>query len=428
MNKVVCVPRAMLPNILAPDTVYFSMYSVSNSPHVGHVAAQLRKQVEQAGLCPEINTWDFTTFALAVSAADKAIRRVESPNGWTRLINLQLAVHDVSLWQRLTLKLETMLKFLTGDFWTLEFVADNEPLPGAKTPISHNADCIALLSGGMDSLIGAINLVSNGKKPFIVSQTVRGNKPLQDQFARHLVQSKEFCQWSGTIKLPKSRIMAGEGSTRGRSIVFFAFAALAATGLPISGNQSKEIIVSENGFISLNISLNPSRVSSLSTKTTHPVYMDYLRHIWQALGLNLVLVTPYQFCTKGEMVRNCMNQSLLRTLLGSSVSCGKYGVHKLTHCGRCVPCMVRRAAFQVAGIQDTTRYVYSSLRGAGHGLHPNDVGAMAMQCVMSHRPDFLGKVLGEFAFATRLDRPKFIDVYIRGLTEVEQLLRMHSVI
>lgn len=426
MNKVVCLPEAMLPRILDSGTCYFSMFSVPTIPGVGYVASRLRTCVERAGLRPDVNTWDFTIFALSVSAADKAINRQKSSNGWTRQIHLQLAIHDLSLWQGMQSQLETMLKFLTGDYWSLDFVRDSQPCPFTKTKKVYNADCVALLSGGMDSLVGAIDLVSQHRKPLLVSHTVRGNGMTQKSFARQISPNGEFCQWNEAIKLPSNA--QGEGSTRGRSIVFFAFAALAATGLPIAANQPKEINVSENGFISLNISLNPSRVSSLSTKTTHPVYMNYLRNIWQTLGLNLVLKSPYQFCTKGEMLRNCMNQNLLRTLLGSSVSCGKYGVHKLTHCGRCVPCMVRRAAFQVAGIQDTTRYVYSSLRGAGHGLHPNDVGAMAMQCVMSHRPDFLGKVLGEFAFATQLDRPKFIDVYTRGLSEVEQLLRAHSVI
>lgn len=426
MNKVVCLPEAMLPRILDSGTCYFSMFSVPTIPGVGYVASRLRTCVERAGLRPDVNTWDFTIFALSVSAADKAINRQKSSNGWTRQIHLQLAIHDLPLWQGIQSQLETMLKFLTGDYWSLDFVHDSQPLPFAKTKKVYNADCVALLSGGMDSLVGAIDLVSKHRNPLLVSHTVRGNGMTQQSFARQISPNGEFCQWNEAIKLPPNA--QGEGSTRGRSIVFFAFAALAATGLPIATNQPKEINISENGFISLNISLNPSRVSSLSTKTTHPVYMNYLRNIWQTLGLNLILKTPYQFWTKGEMLRNCMNQNLLRTLLGSSVSCGKYGVHKLTHCGRCVPCMVRRAAFQAAGIQDTTRYVYSSLLGAGQGLHPNDVGAMAMQCVMSHRPDFLGKVLGEFAFATQLDRPKFIDVYTRGLSEVEQLLRAHSVI
>ena len=110
MNKVICLPANLLPNVLDPDAFYFSMYSVSASSNIGYVASCLRTYVERAGLRPDVNTWDFTTFALSVSAADKAISREKSPNGWTREINLQLPVHDISLWQGLKLKLEAMLK------------------------------------------------------------------------------------------------------------------------------------------------------------------------------------------------------------------------------------------------------------------------------------------------------------------------------
>ena len=426
MDKVVCLPSALLPSVFSSDTCYFSMYSVSNISRAGYVASQLRTHVERAGLRPDVNTWDFTTFALSVSAADKAISRSTSPNGWTRQINLLLAVHNVPLWQGLKPELEAMLKFLTGDYWLLEFVEDPSSLPHAKKRKEYNADCVALLSGGMDSLIGAIDIVGRGYKPLLVSHIVRGNEAVQYDFAQQISPQSGFCQWNEAIKLPPDA--KGEGSTRGRSIVFFAFAALAATGLPTFFNQKKTVYVAENGFISLNVSLNPSRVSSLSTKTTHPVYLNYLRNIWDKLGLNISLDTPYKFYTKGEMLVNCLNQGLLRKLINNTVSCGKYGVHKLTHCGRCVPCMVRRAAFQQARIPDITRYVYQSLRDAGHGRHPNDVGAMAMQCSMSKRQDFLAKVIGEFAFANQLERHSYIDVYKRGLLEVTKLLKRHAII
>ena len=68
------------------------------------------------------------------------------------------------------------------------------------------------------------------------------------------------------------------------------------------------------------------------------------------------------------------------------------------------------------------------MRDAGHGRHPNDVGAMAMQCSMSKRQDFLAKVIGEFAFANQQERNSYIDVYKRGLLEVTKLLKRHAII
>lgn len=426
MNRVVCLPAHLLPNRLNPDAFYFSMYSVSPSSLIGHVASRFRTYVERAGLCPDANTWDFLTFALSVSAADKVISRATSPNGWTRQIHLQFAVHDVSLWQGLKSKLEAMLKFLTGDYWLLEFIVDSMPLPCARKRQVYNADCVALLSGGMDSLVGVIDLVSERHAPLLVSHVVRGNGAIQRAFAQQVSPHSGFFHWNEAIKLPSTA--QGESSTRARSIVFFAFAALATTGVPAFLNQKKDIYVAENGFISLNVSLNPARISSLSTKTTHPVYMDHLRSVWDELGLNLSLNTPYKFHTKGEMLIHCKDQILMRRLIGQTVSCGKYAVHKLTHCGRCVPCMIRRAAFQKAGILDTTKYVYQSLRNAGHGRHPNDIGAMAMQCVMAERQDIMAKVIGEFAFANCNDRSNFMSVYKRGLLEVKDFLKSQAIV
>jgi integrase len=45
-------------------------------------------------------------------------------------------------------------------------------------------DCVALLSGGLDSFIGNLDLVANGKRPFAVSQTVRGDAENQRAFAK----------------------------------------------------------------------------------------------------------------------------------------------------------------------------------------------------------------------------------------------------
>ena len=45
-----------------------------------------------------------------------------------------------------------------------------------------------------------------------------------------------------------------------------------------------------------------------------------------------------------------------------------------------------------------------------------------------NRQDFMAKVIGEFAFANQQERPRYIDVYKRGLLEVMRLLEGHSII
>ena len=63
-----------------------------------------------------------------------------------------------------------------------------------------------------------------------------------------------------------------------------------------------ELLIPENGFISLNIPLTPLRLGSLSTRTTHPLFIQQMQDILDALDFRVRLSNPYQFKTKGEML------------------------------------------------------------------------------------------------------------------------------
>src|SRR6185369_8436021 len=90
-----------------------------------------------------------------------------------------------------------------------------------------------------------------------------------------------------------------EKTERGRSFLFFAMAALCAS----SSKSATRLIVPENGLISLNIPLTPLRVGAASTRTTHPYYMNCYQRLFKNLNLSIALENPYQFKTKGEMVK-----------------------------------------------------------------------------------------------------------------------------
>lgn len=62
------------------------------------------------------------------------------------------------------------------------------------------------------------------------------------------------------------------------------------------------------------------------------------------------------------MIRESADPLLLAELAIESTSCGRYQRYGLQHCGRCLPCSVRRAAFLAAGLADTTSYRYEDLR------------------------------------------------------------------
>ena len=425
MNRVVSAPSSLLPVHTVDDTIYFSQYSKPKNVNHGLFAQKLPNSILNKGFRADSLTWDFTTIALSVAAADKSIRRDKSPDGWTREIALDVYVCEPLTWCRVKDKFERMLRFLTGDVWHLSFCAGGivpSRHPSARTVREYSekynaADCIALLSGGMDSLIGCIDLVSDGRRPVFVSHVVNANSEQQRYFAGKIKDDAPLLQWNQVINSPCE---PSETSTRGRSIVFFAFAAIAACAIRHNGIEDVPIYVSENGFISLNIGLNVGRIGSLSTKTTHPVYMKLLSEIWTDVGIRCNLILPYKFKTKGEIL-GCKDKELLRKLIGMSTSCSRYGTHGRKHCGRCLPCLVRAAAFRRGGLVDTTFYKYQDT-GFRRTNDADDVGAVAGACLRSHESFFDSTIAGDFLFADKAERPMYIDVFKRGLEEIESYL------
>ncbi|MFC1734745.1 Qat anti-phage system QueC-like protein QatC [Candidatus Hydrogenedentota bacterium] len=422
MKKVMCCPISLLPDALDPDAIYLNQYSSTERNGVGHMGIGLPRIVCKDGFAPSLRAWDFAAIAFAVSAADKTVPRKESADGWTRMIDLSICLSEPAPWEAKRTEFESVLGFLTGDVWTLHFLDGGVKPLKTKRRRQTNAECVCLLSGGIDSLIGAIDLTSAGRKPIFVSHVARGSKDSQEKYARTLCNTERHCQWPFSVKHHGDR----ELSTRGRSIVFFAFAALAASAIQSSQERPVEIVVPENGFISLNVPLGPGRIGSLSTKTTHPIYMDGIQSIWDAMGIHARLSFPYRNKTKGDLLIECADQAKLNNLIGDSVSCGKYGRHNLTHCGACVPCMVRRAAFLKAGLVDRTKkgYLCKSLGRS----EAKDVAATASAFLRYQDKGIRRFVGGALSFASSDERDRYEDVVARGMDELGQLLRAHGVL
>lgn len=423
MSKVICYPRCCKPSVYDDSAQYFEMFSTpeENRPNVGYVGVQILKELRQSKVCPSILAFDFMMISFGVVSADKAILRNTSADGWTRQIQLTVYVHEYDKWLQEKAKIEEMLRFLTGDFWQLSFERLVAPIyPQTKYPLKNN-DCICLLSGGMDSLVGAIDLHEEGRNPLFLSQIVRGDAEHQREYAA-TVGTDNLCQWSNNVKKHGTT----ENSTRARSILFFSYALLASCSIKQNEAGRKELFVPENGFISLNVPLDSMRISSLSTKTTHPVYMKMLQTIWDDLGLGVDLVLPYRFKTKGEVLAECKNQEMMKALIFGSTSCGKYQRHGLRHCGECVPCLVRRGAFLRSGLLDETEHGYC-VESLKHSTS-QDVAAAAMACIQIEKYGIEKFVKSALSFSNPAEKGEYLDVVSRGLNEIKALLLEHEVL
>lgn len=423
MSTVICYPRCCKPSSYDDNVSYFEVFSTpeDSRENVGHVGVQILKEMRKSQIHPSVLAFDFLMIAMGVVSADKAVLRSESADGWTRQIELTIYVHEYDKWLQEKNRIEEMLCFLTGDFWNIHFEKIEIPIcPEKDYPLRDN-DCVCLLSGGMDSLVGAIDLHEEGRNPLFLSQIVRGDAEHQRAYAA-AVGEKNLCQWSNSVK----KHGRSENSTRARSIIFFAYALLASCSIDYNEHGRKEIIVPENGFISLNIPLDHMRIGSLSTKTTNPIYMRMLQNIWDTLDLKVDLVLPYKYKTKGEVLVECKNQEMMRSLIFSSTSCGKYQRHGLRHCGECVPCLVRRAAFLKAGLKDDTEngYCVELLKDSDS----QDVAAAAMACIEVQNHGIERFVKSALSFCDSPEKNEYLGVVSRGLEEIRMLLVEHNVL
>lgn len=373
---------------------------------------------------------DLVRIAVAVFLADRAFRR---PRSWRRDIKVAVPVEKKRPWEAALGDLERLLGFLTGDRWQIELVSVKLDLPSA-TPSHSDFEQYMLLSGGADSLSGALTLATADQTCF-VSRTDAGQPAARRQLQR-LWSADVSCV--SRIVSPRSSATRGlvgrEPTSRSRSLLFFAL------GLLIASTKEAPLLVPENGFASLNVPLVPERTGSHSTRTTHPRYIHQLRGILEAVGAHADLSNPYAGYTKGEMfnaVAKKWGSQEASAALSASISCAKRSGLRVpkpegtNHCGLCYGCLVRRAAFNAAGLTDQTLY-YANPRdevgepGRWHTAAQRvDISAFQFAVAAANRPTGAADIRANLA-ATRLPSGSSygdaVDLVKRGLDEIAQIL------
>ena len=348
---------------LASTSEKFPVVSIND--HDGNSMGTLDVQATAFGLkrLPSRVAADFLLIAATVYSLDKIVLRSDASNAWTRVFDVNIPVGNTGLWTSASSNLNDCVSFLTGDTWTFHFVEAKRQLLGSSTigrviPKTAEIGAVSLFSGGMDSLAGVIDwLETHPSRGLLLAGHHDGQMsgPFGDQ--KNILPTLRKI-YPGRIAHSLVRVgNTGESpeiTLRGRSLLFIAIAVCVASGYGFEG----PLILPENGTIALNVPLSPSRRGSCSTRTAHPFYLALLERVLANVGLNYSIENPLMMKTKGEVARTCVNQPLFKQLVASSVSCAKRG-HKRTwtnkhvkSCGRCMPCIYRRAALHSAGLDD----------------------------------------------------------------------------
>ena len=424
--RIVCGPSTPTVDTLDADLKVL-LYGRQVPPGYGSAGAAIAEKLRRKKLSPTPRAWDFLSIALAVTAADLAGHRNRSSDGWTREFNLTLAVAEPKFWTTQVATLQELLSFLTTDRWTIGFIPGAPNLDSPAQPIYPENDCAVLLSGGLDSFTGALDLVARGHSPLAVSQSVRGDAAKQRSLAGLIGGGLAHIQLNHNSEVPDPE---SPPTQRARSIAFLAYGVLTATALRRHADGgSVPLFVCENGFIALNPPLTGSRLGSLSTRTCHPVVLRLLQRLLDEADLRVRLENPCAYLTKGEMLVGVACQDLLRQYAHETTSCGRFKRHGYRHCGRCVPCLIRRSAFHCRGVADRTEYVYSdlSIDDLEHA-RSDDVRAAAI--AVAEAADIgVERWLGATLSSPLLGRSvqQLREVASRGLTEIGSFLEFSCV-
>ncbi|MYA60547.1 MAG: hypothetical protein F4X40_08370 [Chloroflexi bacterium] len=418
------------------DSKVSNLQFISTGKRLDHGVGQILRGLMQRRLYPGETAIDLAILAATVTAADTRISREEdAQDSWTREIDLYLPVSNVDLWSSNARRIERMLRFLTGDIWRVSFRGRQRGMRSLiRRPVrrvSGSFDTVCLFSGGLDSFVGAIDLLESGRDAIFVSHYKDASTKSQEVCAARL--SKQYGDFArrnvrANVSFDKNDLpgLGTETTTRGRSFIFFALAALAADAI----EGETPIHVPENGLISLNVPLDPLRLGAWSTRTTHPFYMARWQGLLDNLGIGAKLHNPYRFKTKGEMLSECMNGTFIAESYDATVSCssitkGRWKKLPPGHCGYCTPCLIRRASIEAAFGKDVTEYSVPNLHA--RALDATKAEATEVRAFqMMHRrlgmdPNLARLLIykpGPLDDYSAIETSEYAEVFKRGIAEV----------
>lgn len=348
---------------------------------------------------------DFLFLSTVIYSIDKSVKRQDSRDNWTRNLTVKLPLSNHEKFNKIKDKLQRAIGFLTGDEWIFKFtnleeeVFINEELDLQLAELPSKQ--VSLFSGGLDSLIGVINWLEENPKGKIVlvgHYDRHITKPKTDQDLLFSILESEYKDRIELVQVRVGQLNGGsEDSLRSRSLLFISL------GLYVSNsiNDQGSLMIPENGVIALNVPLTPSRRGSCSTRTAHPFFLSSIQQILLELDIDNKLENPLMYYTKGEAVEYCLNQNILKQCIPLSVSCGKRG-HTVTWnnrhakgCGKCVPCIYRRAALHKIN-EDTEIYGVDFCKDMdieSNNESEKDLRAFLSFIRRNYKPDDISKLL-----------------------------------
>jgi hypothetical protein len=326
------------------------------------------------GPVPDLNI-ELVRIALAAFAADRSVLREGRGSNWNqRQLELVIPVSDPEAWTAVADELAGVLGFLSGDRWTLSFSQEQAPTEAVMfSDVTAVPKRVVLLSGGADSAIGGLysrSLLAADEHHILLSHFSNTMlAPIQRVVAKELerlipgpTQKHVVVHLGRRADRIDGTPYPSEPTSRSRSFLFLAL------GLAVASIHKVPLWIPENGFASINPPLGPERLGSLSTRTTHPAFLQGLSAVLTKVGAHAAIENPFADATKGEMyeqVVDLVGPGEASTFLSETHSCAltgqrAHGISAERPCGICFGCVLRRASFSASGVADLTDYIAPS--------------------------------------------------------------------
>jgi 7-cyano-7-deazaguanine synthase in queuosine biosynthesis len=329
---------------------------------------------------------DLLEIASYVHAGDRLVHRGRPDavefHGWARRFLFRVRVRDFDFWTRPVVgeALAAALTFMTGD---AEYRFEFEP--GHATPARDLFDreefapppdkdvCVALFSGGLDSLVGSLDqlALAEGHDVYLVSHASNsGAKKTQRGLIARLQREFPSRVYPYLFESRLKGVKARDETQRTRSLLFFSIA-FAVSYVAGSGH----IHLFENGITGINFPRRQNLINARASRTTHPQTVTLLEALFTLIAEKEIEIrNPLLRLTKTDVVRRLRDHGLAE-LYPSTVSCGvtrgTQGPER--HCGTCNQCIDRRFAAYAAGIKEydgSTSYLHDFVsEGLGEGNH-----------------------------------------------------------
>jgi hypothetical protein len=312
---------------------------------------------------------DLLEIAGYIYAADRLVKRgnpgqLEYHN-WSRHFLFHFHVRDQAFWKKpeIQRRLNELLCFVSGDRkYEFKFYAgakdvgqtsmfDDEEIEFEE----KNNSSVALFSGGLDSLAGALSILENTTKKLLVVSHLSNNfgvKAMQkDVFA---LLKKDY--GDRVQRFPFECNLTGDRAaeeTQRTRVFLYACIAYSLAIHTVDG----EINIFENGVTSANFSKRQDLINARASRTTHPKTLHLLQEFFGVLSSkNVVIHHPFIYKTKADIF-NIIKQYGKEGYINSTLSCTKTFLKfknnsQATHCGICSQCIDRRFSAFASGLQD----------------------------------------------------------------------------